>query len=60
MPNPLSRAVTALRDAVSGRSRLAKYGAPEAHRHRHHRDVDLANHYIPTAPQVLGNLPTGM
>ncbi|MEU7428635.1 hypothetical protein [Streptomyces sp. NPDC040750] len=56
----LSRVATLLRDIVSGRRRLAKYGDPEAHRHRHNRDANLANHHIPMPPQMPGNLPSGM
>ncbi|MGW2741084.1 hypothetical protein [Streptomyces sp. NPDC001450] len=38
--------LTFIRDIVSGRRLLAKYGDPEAHR-RHDRDAGLARHYVP-------------
>ncbi|MFI1760844.1 hypothetical protein ACH41H_02030 [Streptomyces sp. NPDC020800] len=53
------RAVTLMRDIVSGRQRLKTYGDPEAHRHRHNRDANLANHHIP-APQMPMNGPGGL
>ncbi|MFJ9818561.1 hypothetical protein ACIRU3_25540 [Streptomyces sp. NPDC101151] len=50
----LTQAATFIRDTVSGRRRLTKYGDPEAHRRpRHDRDAGLANHYIPSS-----NFPT--
>ncbi|GGW55131.1 hypothetical protein GCM10010503_35180 [Streptomyces lucensis JCM 4490] len=55
----LSRAAGAVRDVVSGRQRLEKYGDPQA-RYTHNRDADLARHYIPTAPQIPVSGPGGM
>ncbi len=51
MKTLFSRATLLMRDIVSGRRRLEKYGDPEAHRYRHNRDANLAHHYIP-APQM--------
>ncbi|MCS0605207.1 hypothetical protein NX794_28940 [Streptomyces sp. LP11] len=61
MKSLLGRVVTRVRDVVSGRQDVKEYGDPEAHRHGpHNRDANLARHYIPTPPQVPGNLPSGM
>ena len=51
----LSKAVTAVRDTVSGRRRMAKYDFPEAHRQRPNvQDSSVVTHYRPT-----GNPPFG-
>ncbi|AZQ32278.1 hypothetical protein EJ357_01360 [Streptomyces cyaneochromogenes] len=61
METLLDRVVMRVRDVVSGRQVLKKYGAPEAHRHGpHNRDANLAHHYIPTPPAAPMNLTTGM
>ncbi|MET8451678.1 hypothetical protein [Streptomyces sp. NPDC005209] len=59
MKTMFSRAATRLRDIVSGRRRLKEYGYPEAHRHSHNRDANLAHHYRPTS-QLPINGPGGM
>jgi hypothetical protein len=60
MKTMLVRTARLLRDTVSGRRRLERYGHPEAHRHQHNRDAGLAHHYIPTTPQVPVSGPGGM
>ncbi|MFF4041333.1 hypothetical protein [Streptomyces sp. NPDC001816] len=51
--------LTFIRDIVSGRRLLAKYGDPEAHRRSHDRDAGLARHYIP-AQQFPTSGPGGL
>lgn len=48
------RAFTALRDALSGRRRLAGYSHPDAHRAGRNRDADIVGHYIPLTGRNQG------
>lgn len=49
MKNLLTRTVTLIRDTLSGRRRLARYGDPEAHRRgAYNPDSAIVNHYIPS------------
>ncbi|MFJ7146976.1 hypothetical protein ACIQVT_02060 [Streptomyces sp. NPDC100445] len=58
MKTSLGRVITRVRDVVSGRRDLKRYGDPEAHRHGpHNRDAHLAYHHIP-APLLPGNFPS--
>ncbi|MEU7410264.1 hypothetical protein AB0B40_13230 [Streptomyces sp. NPDC042638] len=61
MQTLLTRGISVVRDIVSGRRRLRKYGHPDAHRPaHHHRDAHLAHHHIPTGQQIPASGPGGM
>ncbi|WP_328877167.1 hypothetical protein [Streptomyces sp. NBC_00299] len=61
MKNLLGRVVMRVRDVVSGRQDVIRYGDPEGHRHGPpNRDANLAHHYIPTPPPASMNFPSSM
>ncbi|MBA9043661.1 MULTISPECIES: hypothetical protein [Streptomyces] len=61
MKSLLARAMTRLQDTVSGRRDIKEYEAREAeYRSAHNRDANLAQHYIPTAPQIPTSGPGNM
>ncbi|GAA2465884.1 MULTISPECIES: hypothetical protein [Streptomyces] len=61
MKSLLARAMTRLQDTVSGRRDIEEYEARGAeHRSAHNRDANLAQHYIPTGPQIPTSGPGNM
>ncbi|MEU5792060.1 hypothetical protein ABZ800_00730 [Streptomyces sp. NPDC047813] len=61
MKNLLARVMTRIQDTVSGRRDIEEYEAREGEHHSaHNRDANLAQHYIPTAPQIPTSGPGNM
>ncbi|TXJ86199.1 hypothetical protein E2C11_03510 [Streptomyces lavendulae] len=61
MKSLLARVMTRIQDTVSGRRDIEEYEAREGEHHSaHNRDANLAQHYIPTAPQIPTSGPGTM